>query len=214
MKILIADDHPIYAEGLRNLLHSYDYTVHGIVCNGKEAVEEAISSRPDVILMDLNMPEMDGIEATRQIARLLPDTRIIILTGIKEDAALFQALRAGASGYLLKDLDGEELKRSLEEMARGRPPFSPGLEETLLKEFQKQSEHNRSKEGDAQEQNLFSLRQEEILSRLASGETYKEIAYGLHLSERTVKYHIKKIKEILELETQAHLISYYRSHFS
>ncbi|HDQ14913.1 MAG TPA: response regulator transcription factor [Sediminispirochaeta sp.] len=212
MRILIADDHPIYAEGLRNLLLSYDYSVDGIVRTGAEAIREALRRRPDVVLMDLNMPEMDGIGATKKIVEQLPETRVIVLTGIEEEESLFRALQAGASGYLLKNLDAEELKRNLEDLASGRTPFSPGLEETLLREFQRG--RNAGSGGVPTGEEPLTERQKSILARLAAGRTYKEIGAQLYISERTVKYHIKQIKETLDLDTQAQLISYYHSYLS
>lgn len=203
MTVLVADDHPIYIEGLANLLRSYDFTVIGKAKDGLEAVRLAEELKPDVVLMDANMPEMDGIEATKKIKENAPNCKVIILTGIEDDSLLMRALDAGASGFLLKKLDGESLHKNLLELQAGRNPFSPGIE-ALFSE----STANEKKSG--KRINRLTVRDEEILKKLSRGMTYKEIGAEIHLSEAAVKYNVKRIKEQSGAQTQAELIGWYR----
>lgn len=207
MRILIADDHPLYTEGLKNFLED-DFEITGIVEDGKTAVKEALSSKPDVILMDIKMPVIDGIEATRLIKEELPDSKIIILTSFEREDSIIKAIEAGASGYLLKSLDGEQLIQNLKEMEQGKSPFSPGLEGFLLQNIRKSGDAETEKE-----EKKFTARQIDVIKLLVKGYTYKEIAGQLYLSERTVKYHMKKIKEKLGVETRRDVIKYISSKY-
>jgi len=135
MRILVADDHPLFAEGLKNLLVSHGIDVVGVARNGFEALDEARRLRPDVVLMDIIMPRCDGLAATRLIKAELPDIKIVMLTMSEADGDLFESIKSGASGYLLKNLDAGELVEMLEDLARGDAPFSPGLAAKLLEEF-------------------------------------------------------------------------------
>jgi|SRR5690554_1149463 len=214
MRILIADDHPLFAEGLRNLLSANDFEIVDIVKDGERAVKIALEEKPEVILMDIKMPVINGIEATRRIKGQLPEVNIIILTSFEEEDSLIKAIKAGASGYLLKSLDGEELIAGLKEFKRGKKPFSPGLEGLLLDEIRRLGNKNGDKgygsdKGKDKEQTL-SERQMEVIKLLAEGLTYQEIGKRLFISERTIKYHIEQIKERLGLKTQAQIIAYVR----
>lgn len=135
MRILVADDHPLFAEGLKNLLVSYGIDVVGVARDGFEALDEARRLRPDVVLMDIMMPRCNGLAATRLIKAELPDIKIVMLTMSEADGDLFESIKSGASGYLLKNLNAEELVELLEDLARGDAPFSPGLAAKLLEEF-------------------------------------------------------------------------------
>ncbi|NLM97715.1 MAG: response regulator transcription factor [Halanaerobiaceae bacterium] len=127
MRILIADDHPLYAEGLRNFMNSKDFEIVGTATDGKTAVELALKEKPDIILMDIAMPVINGIEAIRIIKEKLNDVKIIVLTSFEERDSLINAIRAGALGYLLKTINGEELVRNLKEVKRGNKPYSPEI---------------------------------------------------------------------------------------
>jgi DNA-binding NarL/FixJ family response regulator len=206
MKILIADDHPIYAEGLRNLLLTWNYSDVVIARNGVEAVALAMETLPDVILMDISMPQMDGIKATAEIKSRLRDVKIIMLTSLAEEEHLFRAIKAGASGYLIKTLDGETLVRCLSDLNEGRNPFSAGLEESLLSEFKRGYDaggNSRDSTG-----RKLSARQLEVLGLLSRRLSYKEIGKELFISERTVKFHIERIKALLDLKTKEELIEF------
>lgn len=212
MRIMIADDHPLYVEALDNLLRS-DFEIVCKVDNGSKAVTEAHEKRPDVILMDINMPVLNGIKATRKILSELPEIKIIILTSFEERENLFRAIKAGAVGYLLKNLDGQEIIEGLMELEKGKNPFAPGLEACILSEFR----HNYAE--DAEDINCPGMmngpditkklneRQIEVLELVARGLTYREIGRRLFISERTIKYHMEKIKENLNVKTQEQVIA-------
>ncbi|MBH1939955.1 response regulator transcription factor [Mobilitalea sibirica] len=204
MKIMIADDHPLYVEALVNLLHT-DFEIVSKVDNGSKAVMEAREKHPDVILMDINMPGMNGIDATKKILSEFPNIKIIILTCFEERESLFRAIKAGADGYLLKNLDGKEIINGLIELEKGKNPFAPGLEACILQEFQHKftEETNNVKELT----DKLSDRQIEVLQLVAQGLTYREIGKRLFISERTIKYHMEKIKENLNLKTQDQVIA-------
>jgi len=204
MRIMIADDHPLYVEALDNLLRA-DFEIVSKVDNGSKAVTEAHEKRPDVILMDINMPILNGIEATRKILSELPEIKIIILTSFEERENLFRAIKAGATGYLLKNLDGKEIIEGLLELEKGKNPFAPGLEACILQEFQ----HNypEGMNGANELEDKLNDRQIEVLELVAQGLTYREIGQRLFLSERTIKYHMEKIKENLNLKTQEQVIA-------
>ena len=210
MTILVADDHPIYIEGLVNLLRSFDFTVVGSAQNGLEAISLANELKPDIVLMDANMPEMDGIEATKQIRQKNPQIKVVILTGIEDDALLLRALDAGAMGFLLKRLDGESLQKNLLDLQSGKNPFSPGIEDLLRKKVANQN----AEEIQKNKPTLFTERDETILRLLSRGRTYKEIGGEIHLSEPAVKYHIKNIKEKCNVKTQAELVELYRKEYN
>src|SRR5574344_124209 len=206
MTILVADDHPIYIEGLANLLQSYDFTVVGKAANGIEAVKLAGELQPDIVLMDANMPDLDGIEATKEIKKNYPNMKIIILTGIEDDVLLLKAIQAGAAGFLLKRLDGDSLHKNLIELQKGNNPFSPELEDVLKKKIADETKK------EAQPALEFRTEREvTILQLLSRGKTYKEIGLEIHLSEQAIKYNIKKIKEECHVETQSELLDYYHN---
>ncbi len=202
---MIADDHPLYAEGLKNLLTSNNFEVGNVVNNGKKAVETALREKPDVVFMDIEMPVLSGIEATRRIKEKLAETKIIILTSFEEGNSLIKAVKAGASGYLLKSLDGEELLRGLTELDKGKNPFSAGLEKFLLDEIREKEKYEEKAEDVS---HILSDTQVEIVKLLIKGYTYQQIGNEIFLSERTIKYHIVQIKEKTGLKTQSQLIAY------
>lgn len=206
MTILVADDHPIYIEGLANLLQSYDFTVVGKAANGIEAVKLAGELQPDIVLMDANMPDLDGIEATKEIKKNYPNMKIIILTGIEDDVLLLKAIQAGAAGFLLKRLDGDSLHKNLIELQKGNNPFSPELEDVLKKKIADETKKEAQPALD-----FLTEREVTILQLFSRGKTYKEIGLEIHLSEQAIKYNIKKIKEECHVETQSELLDYYHN---
>jgi DNA-binding NarL/FixJ family response regulator len=217
MRILLADDHGLFLEGLQNLLQAGGFDVVGTACNGYEALHLARELRPDLILMDIRMPVCDGLEATRLIKSEMPDIQIIILTTSAEDGDLFQALRSGAEGYLLKNLKADVLFNYLAGLTRGEAPLSRELSASLLHEFTKQSKqlNDRNWTGDAdfpspEAQSIPELtaRQTEILEMIAEGLTYKEVGAALHLSENTVKYHMGEILERLHAKNREQAVTY------
>ncbi|HHT47727.1 MAG TPA: response regulator transcription factor [Firmicutes bacterium] len=210
-KIMLVDDHPLFLEGLQYLLETYGIKVVGTAGNGREALEKARALKPDVILMDVLMPGGDGLEATRRIKAERPEVKIIMLTASEEDENLFEAIKAGASGYLLKSLKARELVDMLNNLEEGAAPLSSGLAARLLQEFRNNNTSAgmvvRDKLKDTKEAQL-TKRQLEVLELVTKGKTYKEIGKVLGLSERTVKYHMERLLVILHLENRAQVIAY------
>lgn len=204
MKVLLVDDHPLFMEGLQNLLGAMGIEVVGAAKNGLEAFEKAGTLRPDVILMDVRMPGCNGLEATRLIKAKFPDIRIVMLTASEADEDLFEAVKSGASGYLLKNLNAGELFGMLEALKQGEAPLSPGLAARVLKEFNRGEILGKEQEEDQ----ILTERQMEVLSLVAQGKTYKEVAESLYVTERTVKYHMGKILEKLHMRNRAQVIAY------
>jgi two-component system NarL family response regulator len=212
MRILLVDDHGLFLEGLHNLLLAGGHQVVGAACDGLEALELARTLRPDLILMDVRMPHCDGLKATRLIHAELPEIKIIMLTTSAEDADLFEALKSGASGYLLKNLQPDELFDYLDGVGRGEAPLSRELSARLLEEFCRQAAalENRgapSLRGGPAGPELTD-RQREVLEMVVSGLTYKEVGAALNLSEHTVKYHMGQILERLHLKNREEVVAY------
>jgi NarL family two-component system response regulator LiaR len=183
IRILIADDHAMVRQGLRMFLGlDPDLEVVGEAANGQEAVELTANLLPDVVLMDLVMPGMDGIAATEIIRRRLPEVEVIALTSVLEDKSVIGAVRAGAIGYLLKDTNAEDLCRSIKAAAAGQVQLSPQAAERLTREIR--TPENPQKLTD---------REVDVLRLLADGKANKEIAVGLSISETTVKTHVSNI---------------------
>jgi two-component system, NarL family, response regulator LiaR len=196
-RILITDDHGVVRQGLRMFLSlDPDLEVVGEAENGREALAMARELRPDVVLMDLLMPVMDGIEATQAIRSELPDVEVIALTSVLEDASVTGAVRAGAIGYLLKDTDADELKRAITAAAEGRVHLAPEAAARLMREV-------RAPESPEE----LTERETEVLKLLARGKANKQIASSLFVSEKTVKAHVSSIlmKLGVQSRTQAAL---------
>jgi DNA-binding NarL/FixJ family response regulator len=210
MRLLLVDDHPLFLEGVRNLLSGRGIQVVGTARDGYEALAAARALLPDVILMDLRMPRCDGLTATALIKSELPTIRVVVLTMSADDADLYQAIRLGASGYLLKSQDAEGFFQSLEAVARGEVALAPGLAQRLMAEFARLA----TKEWEADpppEQNSrerLSPRQTQILTLVSRGLTYKEVGNHLGLAERTVKYHMGEILADLHLKNRAEAVAY------
>jgi DNA-binding NarL/FixJ family response regulator len=198
MNVLIADDHALFRDSLRSLLEAHGLTVLGEARNGREAVELARKLKPDVVLMDLSMPEMDGLAATRLISADQPEVKVVVLTASDEDAKLFEAIKSGAQGYLLKNLESSEFFTLLEGINRGEPALTPALARKLLQEFAKpsasQSQHH--------DPDALTERELEVLGLLAAGSSNREIAESLVVTVDTVKKHVTRIFEKLGLETR------------
>jgi NarL family two-component system response regulator LiaR len=205
IRVLIVDDHGIVREGLRTYLELMDdIEVMGEAENGLEAVAQARQHRPDVVLMDLVMPQLDGIEATRQIAALSPSTKIIVLTSFADDEQVFPAIKAGATGYLLKDVSPAELADAIRAVHRGETPLHPDVIKKLLTQFVAPLV-----EGDAGPGKL-TPREAEVLRHIAQGMSNREIALALTISEKTVKTHVSSILGKLDLadRTQAAIFAH------
>ncbi len=212
LRIMLVDDHSLFLEGLNNLLSSEGIPVVGTAHDGYEALARARQVKPDVILMDIHMPRCDGLSATRLIKAELPEIKIVILTMSEDDEDLFDAVRSGASGYLIKSLDADAFFDYLEDLQAGHPPFSPGLAEKILHAFAGQAAQPREDTPDGQDNcaqdDQLSPRQMQILTLVAQGQTYRHIAETLNISESTVKYHMGEILECLHLHNRAQVIAY------
>ena len=213
-RILLADDHSLFLEGLQNLLRAGGYQVVGAAHDGMEALQLARSLRPDVILMDVRMPGCDGLTATRLIQAEMPECKIVMLTTSAEETDLFEALKSGASGYLLKNLEPNQLFDYLDGLTRGEAPLSRELSARLLREFAHQAtalgEHaSAGLAGEAADPAL-TPRQREVLVLVADGLTYKEVGAALHISENTVKYHMGEVLRRLHLKNREQVVAYAR----
>jgi two-component system, NarL family, response regulator LiaR len=202
IRLLIADDHNIVRKGLKVLLATEtDMQVVGEADNGADAVQKAETLKPDVILMDLMMPQMDGIEATRRITAQRPDARILVLTSFAADDKVFPAVKAGALGYLLKDSTPEQLLEAIRQVHRGEPSLEPSIARKVLLEL--------AQPGGAGKQTVDPLteRELEVLRLIAQGMSNKEIAAKIFVAEWTVRSHVSNILGKLHLasRTQAAL---------
>jgi two-component system NarL family response regulator len=225
MRVLLADDHTLMLEGLQNLLEAHGIEVAGTARDGREAAEQARKLRPDVILMDIRMPVWDGLQATRVIKAELPEIKVIVLTTSAESEDLLEAVKSGATGYLLKSMDAESLIDALHDAEQDVPPFSPGLAARLLALFaaatgphpapgsgsgqepgQREAPRPLSQPPDAEEP--LSERQLEVLELVAQGLSYKEVGDRVCLSPRTVKYHMAEIMRKLHLQNRAQVLAY------
>jgi two-component system NarL family response regulator len=216
MKVLLVDDHGLFLEGLRNLLTAEGIEVVGTARDGLEALAAARRCQPDVILMDVQMPRCDGVAATRLIKAEIPACKIVMLTISEDENDLFEAVKSGASGYLLKRLDASEFFGYLADLQSGHAPFSPGLAEKILKAFASGASTAGVAPGPAapptqpgpSPNSPLSARQQQILTLVAQGQSYKQVADAIGIAERTVKYHMAEILERLHLANRSQVIAY------
>ncbi len=198
IRILIVDDHSVVRQGLRMFLNlEDDFEIVGEAGNGAEALEKVAALQPDVVLMDLVMPVMDGVTATEKIRQAHPDTEVIALTSVLEDTSVVNAVRAGAIGYLLKDTEADELRKAIKAAAAGQVQLSPKAAERLMREIRAPESPEKLTE-----------RETEVLRLLARGKANKEIASELHISETTVKTHVSNIMMKLEVSSRTQAALY------
>ncbi len=191
IRLMIVEDEKVLRKSLVTLLGmEKDIEVVGEAGDGKTAVSRVGEQMPDIVLMDINLPEMDGIQATSQIKRDLPKTGVVVLTVMQDDASLFNALKAGATGYILKDSSPEEIVEAIRSVHRGEGLLPPGLVPKVLQEFARVSHQ---KEELTQLFTQLSHREIEVLQHLARGKRNREIAEELYISEKTVKNHLSNI---------------------
>ncbi len=202
MKLMLVDDHALFIEGLSYLLKTYGFEVACIANSGKEALKLAAVHQPEAILMDICMPGLSGFDTLRLLKAQYPATKVVMLTASQGDEDLFQAIKYGADGYLLKSTSAAELVETLQGIRRGETALSSSLAAQLLDELQ----------GCQTEESTDSMqltpRQLEILQLVAQGVSYKDVAEALGLTERTIKYHMGNIVEILHLENRSQVIAH------
>jgi DNA-binding NarL/FixJ family response regulator len=204
--VLLSDDHTVVREGLRLLLEKEsDIEVVGEAANGRQSVKEAKRLKPNVVLQDLAMPLLNGLEAARQIAKEVPSTRVLILSAYNDDAYIEHAIKAGAAGYLMKETVGDDLLRAIREIAKGNAFFSPPVARRLLKQWQE-----KFPDGSAVSTTAAKLtsRQTEILQLIAEGYATKQIADLLFLSVKTVEKHRQDLMNTLNIHNIASLTRY------
>jgi len=206
IKVLIADDHVFYREGVRALLsNSPEITVIGEASNGDEVIAKAVELDPAVILMDLKMPGMNGIEATRKIIGTQPSVGVLVITMFDDDDSVFAAMRAGARGYLLKDADKDELVRAIVAVDRGEAIFSPAIAQRMIQYFGASYAHQAKKE-QPNEFTELTERELEILDLIAQGHNNTVIASKLSLSIKTVQNYVSSILTKLQVVDRAQAI--------
>jgi len=204
IRVLIADDHKIMLAGLRSLLEKHaDVEVVGEAENGRKAVQMAQEKKPDVVVMDVSMPDLNGIEATTQIIESLPETRVIALSMHSDKRFVMGMLRAGASGYLLKDCASQELANAISQVAGGKKYLSPEITGVVIDDFL----HGGAPE-DSTAKSLLSAREREVLQLIAEGWSTKQIASHLYVSIKTIETHRRQIMKKLDLHTIADLTKY------
>jgi DNA-binding NarL/FixJ family response regulator len=211
IKVLLADDQTLIRQGIRLLLEiEPDIQVVGQAANGLEALQQVESIHPDVVLMDVRMPEMDGVEATRAISARFPDVKVIILTTFEDDETVFEGLKAGARGYLLKDISSEEMAQAVRRVAAGEALIEPRLTRKVLAEFSRlataSDQHAPSRT--APDGLVVSLteREREVLNALAHGLSNREIAEQLVITEGTVKNHVSSLIDKLGVRDRTQAI--------
>lgn len=199
-RVLLADDHALFREGLAGIVDSQpDMEVIGEANDGLEATVKARELKPDLILMDVQMPGVDGLEATRVIKRELPDAIIIVLTVRDDEEKLFEAIKAGAQGYLLKSIRSQEMLEMLRGALRGEAAISPALAGRMLEEFRRMS---RQVPDDPDEEVYLTPREQDVLSLVAQGKADKEIASDLSISVHTVKSHLRNLLAKLQVSSR------------
>ena len=200
IRILLADDHSVVRHGFRRILEAQvDMEVVGEVSNGREAVDQASVLQPDVIIMDVTMPELNGIEATRRIAQSVPRARVLALSMHRDAVYVREILRAGARGYLLKDSSEADLIAAVRSVAKGEGFLSPAIAHAVLTDYRKHVTNPID---------MLTSREREVLQLVAEGKTNKEIASGLNLSVYTVEAHRGKIMEKLNLHSVSEMVRF------
>lgn len=205
LRILIGDDHTLFRQGLRKILEErLDWEIVAEAGDGREAVQQAVELRPDVAVLDIGMPLLNGIEATRQILRRVPDTRVLVVSMHAQEAYIVQALQAGARGYLLKDSAAKDLIRGIAVVAGGKSFFSPTVAKVMLDDYVRRL----SEQGIVDRYDALSEREHEILQLVAEGRSSKDIADLLSVSPTTVETHRAHIMQKLDLHSTAEVVLY------
>jgi len=207
LRVIIVDDHALFRRGLEMVLENEkDIEVVGEATDGQQAVDKTSELMPDVVLMDVRMPRRSGIEATQRIKELMPHVKIVVLTNSDEEADLYEAIKAGASGYLLKEISSEEVADAIRSVVQGHSRISPAMASKLLTEFQAMSKRTDDRQPLAPPK--LTERELQILRLVAKGLGNRDIAQQLFISENTVKNHIRNILEKLQLHSRMEAVIY------
>jgi len=198
---MLADDHRMLREGLRRSMTEQGFSVVGEAADGAQAVDLAHRLQPDVVLMDVTMPELDGVGATREIRASLPNVRVVMLTMHADEDVLASAIRAGASGYLVKDCSTEEIASAVRMAASGETALSPQLAASMLDEVRKLDQP-----ATADEERVITRREEEVLQLIANGCSTPEVAEQLYISQKTVKNHLASIYQKLDARDRTQVV--------
>jgi two-component system nitrate/nitrite response regulator NarL len=205
-RVLLVDDHALFRQGVRNIIeHEEEFEVVGEAGDGAGALAKARELKPDLILMDINMPHGGGLEAVSVIKRELPDVRIVMLTVHDQDDNLFEAIKRGAEGFLSKNVRAKDLLNSLRGVLKGEVAISGPMSSKILKEFARLAEIE-----DGHIAGQLTLREKEVLQKLSEGLTNRQIAFSLCISENTVKAHVSNILKKLHLQTRTPAAAYAR----
>lgn len=200
IRVLLADDHALFRRGLASLLASREeFEVVGEAGSGQEAIDRARELMPDIILMDVRMPGINGLEATRRLKEEMPYLKIVILTVSEDEEDLFAAIKSGAQGYLLKNIDPDDLAVCLHQVERGEAPLAPSMAAKILREFGAAAPRPGP---------VLTPRERQVLELVARGDANKEIARALQISENTVKNHLRNILEKLHLQNRVQAVMY------
>ena len=202
MRILVADDHSLFRDGIISLIEAAGFEVVEQVGDGQAAVEAALHLRPDVVLMDIDMPRMNGLEALRLIKEKLPEIQVVMLTVSEDDADLFEAIKSGAQGYLLKSLNAGEFTEMLAGLQRGEAAMTRKTTARLMKGF------STSPPQQTKPVKSLTQREAELLRLVADGLSNKAIAQTLAVSENTVKYHLKNIMQKLDVQNRTEAVTH------
>ena len=205
VRVLVADDHPMWRDAVVRDLEAAGIAVVATASNGAEAVRRAVAVRPDVVVTDLQMPGVDGVEATRQIVAASPTTRVLVLSASGEPANVLEAVKAGATGYLVKSASGEELVEAVRRTAAGDPVFTPGLAGLVLGEFRRLASDPALP---GVHTPALTDRETEVLRLVATGMSYKQVAARLAISHRTVQNHVQNTLGKLQLHNRVELVRY------
>ncbi len=212
ISLLLVDDQPLIRNGIKAMLNlEPDLEVIGTADNGETAVEQVEALQPDVVLMDMRMPVMDGISATQIITERFPSIKVLVLTTFDDDKYISDAIRAGAKGYLLKDMPSEELAQAIRFVQKGYTQMAPGLLEKIIAKTPAAAPVSQKKAPDQQELSTLTNREQEVLRLLGIGATNREIAQQLYISEGTVKTHVTHLLNRLNLKNRAQLAIYANS---
>jgi DNA-binding NarL/FixJ family response regulator len=205
LRLLIGDDHTLFRHGLRRILEDRkDWELVAEADDGRSAVRKAVALKPDVAILDIGMPQLNGIDATRQIVRKVPGVRVLILSMHSDETYVTRALNAGATGYILKDSAGKDLLRAVATVAEGRSFFSPAVSKLMLDDFVRRA----GKTEVADRYETLSDREREILQLVAEGRSNKEVAALLEISVATVETHRARVLEKLDVHNTAELVLY------